>query len=212
MAPAGLRVKSVDIQLQQVGNVPAALRSASLSNMLGVLLTPLLVSQLLPGAGNGLSLQAMEDIALQILLPFIIGQMLRSWIGAWLLRYPCPTAVVGRGSVLIVVYAALSAGVMAGLWHRMSVSGLIGVCLLDMLLLAIVIGAMTFFSRRLSFSREYEIAIVFCGSKKTMASGIPMAAILFSGHAVGLIVLPLMIFHQARLFVCAKMSRRYAAR
>ncbi|WP_137897184.1 bile acid:sodium symporter family protein [Sphingomonas sp. 2SG] len=193
------------------GNVPAALCSASLSNLLGVLLTPLLVAQLLPGAGNGLSLQALKDIALQILLPFIVGQMLRPWIGDWLLRHPRLTAVVDRGSVLIVVYAAFSAGVVAGLWHRMSVGGLIGVCLLDLLILAIVIGIMMFTSRRLAFSREDEIAIVFCGSKKSMASGIPMAAILFSGRTVGLIVLPLMIFHQAQLVVCAMMARRYAA-
>lgn len=194
------------------GNVPAALCSASLSNLLGVVLTPLLVARLLPGAGNGLSLAALEDIAMQILLPFLVGQMLRPLLGNWLLAHPRLTAVVDRGSVLVVVYAAFSAGVVAGLWSRLSIAGLAGVCVLDMLILAIVIGTMTIGSRRLGFSREDEIAIVFCGSKKSMASGIPMAAILFSGRAVGLIVLPLMIFHQVQLFVCATLARRYAAR
>jgi sodium/bile acid cotransporter 7 len=65
-------------------------------------------------------------------------------------------------------------------------------------------------SRVLGFSREDEIAIVFCGSKKTLASGVPMAQILFAGQAVGLLVLPLMIFHQLQLMVCASIARRYA--
>ena len=79
-------------------------------------------------------------------------------------------------------------------------------------MLALVIGSTTWVSRVLGFSKEDEIAIVFCGSKKSMAGGIPMAAILFPGHAIGLIVLPLMLFHQAQLFVCATLARRYAGR
>ena len=83
---------------------------------------------------------------------------------------------------------------------------------LDLAMLGGVIMTMMFVSRWLGFSSKEEIAIVFCGSKKSMASGLPMANILFPGHAVGLIVLPLMIFHQAQLFVCAALARRYAAR
>jgi solute carrier family 10 (sodium/bile acid cotransporter), member 7 len=191
------------------GNVPAALCSASLSNVLGVILTPILVSQLLPTASGGFSLKAFGDIALQILLPFVVGQAVRPWIGDWLLAHPRLTAVVDRGSVLVVVYAAFSAGMVAGIWHQLSLPVLAAILAIDLAVLAIVIAVTT---RRLSFSTEDEIAIVFCGSKKSMAGGIPMAAILFPGHAVGLIVLPLMLFHQAQLFVCATLARRYAAR
>jgi solute carrier family 10 (sodium/bile acid cotransporter), member 7 len=194
------------------GNVPAALCSASLSNVLGVVLTPLLVSQFLPAASGGFSLQAFEDIALQILLPFIIGQAIRPWASAWLHRHPLLTSVVDRGSVLVVVYAAFSAGMVAGIWHQLSIAGLVAILAVNLAILAIVLVVTTMASRRLGFSTEDEIAIVFCGSKKSMASGIPMAAILFPGHAVGLIVLPLMLFHQAQLFVCAILARRYAAR
>ena len=194
------------------GNVPGALCSASLSNMLGVILTPILVSQLLPAASGGFSIHALEDIATQILLPFVVGQALRPWIGAWLLRHPLLTSIVDRGSVLIVVYAAFSAGMVAGIWHQLSPASLGAVLLIDLLILGLVIATTTTVSRRLGFSTEDEIAIVFCGSKKSMAGGIPMAAILFPGHAVGLIVLPLMLFHQAQLFVCATLARRYAGR
>lgn len=194
------------------GNVPAALCSASVSNMLGVVLTPLLVSQLLSSASGGLSIAAIEDIAAQILLPFVVGQLVRPWIGAWLHRHPHLTSAVDRGSVLIIVYAAFSAGMVAGIWGQLSVSYLTAVLLIDLAVLALVIGTTTFASRRLGFSTEDEIAIVFCGSKKSMAGGLPMAAILFPGHALGMIVLPIMIFHQAQLFVCATLARRYARR
>jgi sodium/bile acid cotransporter 7 len=194
------------------GNVPAALCSASVSNLAGVFLTPILVSLLLPASGAGFSPKALGDIALQILLPFVAGQVARPWIGAWLLRHPGPTAVVDRGSVLIVVYAAFSAGMVAGVWSELSVADLGLVIALDLAVLALIIVTLTIATRRLGFSTPDEIAIVFCGSKKSMAGGIPMATILFPGHAVGLIVLPLMLFHQAQLFVCATLARRYASR
>jgi sodium/bile acid cotransporter 7 len=194
------------------GNVPAALCSASLSNVLGVLLTPVLVSQLLPAASGGFSLKAFADIAREILLPFVLGQMLRPWVAAWLLGHPRLTAAVDRGSILVVVYAAFSAGMVAGIWHQLSISSLAAILGLDLAVLALVIFVTTSACRRLRFSTEDEIAAVFCGSKKSMASGIPMAAILFPGRAVGLIVLPLMLFHQAQLFVCAALARRYARR
>ena len=39
-----------------------------------------------------------------------------------------------------------------------------------------------------------------------------MAQILFAGQAVGLIVLPIMVFHQLQLMVCASLAKRYARR
>jgi sodium/bile acid cotransporter 7 len=193
------------------GNVPAALCSASISNMLGVVLTPLLVSVAFPTPG-GLSGGTLRDIALQILLPFVAGQFARPKIGAWLLRHRTLTSVVDRGSVLIIVYAAFGAGMAEGVFQLVSAANLGIVLVLDMLMLALVIGVTTFASRFLGFSTEDEIAIVFCGSKKSMAAGLPMANILFPANTVGLIVLPLMIFHQGQLFVCAVLARRYAAR
>lgn len=194
------------------GNVAAALCSASLSNMLGVLVTPLLVALCLPASGSGFSAGALEDIALQILLPFALGQAARPLIGGWLLRHKLLTNIVDRGSILLVVYAAFSAGMVAGIWSQLSAGDLVVVLAIDLVILAVVIGATTLASRAARFNTEDEIAIVFCGSKKSLASGIPMAAILFPGHAVGLIVLPLMLFHQAQLFVCSVLARRYAAR
>jgi solute carrier family 10 (sodium/bile acid cotransporter), member 7 len=195
------------------GNVPAALCSASLSNLIGVLITPLLAALLLPSnSGAGISLSQLESIAMQILLPFAAGQAARPLIGGFILKHRVLTMVVDRGSILLVVYAAFSEGMVAGVWGRVSLGDLALVLAFNAVLLGIVIAVTMFGGRKLGFSKEDEIAIVFCGSKKSMASGIPMATILFPGGAVSLIVLPLMIFHQLQLFVCAVLARKFGAR
>jgi sodium/bile acid cotransporter 7 len=192
------------------GNVAAALCSASASNLIGIVATPLLVS-LFMGAKGGFSAHALEDIVAQLLAPFAAGQLLRPWVGAFIQRNKSVLGLVDRGSILIVVYTAFSEGVVAGIWHQLSLRDLLLLLVADALLLALVLIATTIASRMLGFSREDEIAIVFCGSKKSLASGLPMANVLFAGSQVGLVVLPLMLFHQIQLMVCATLARRYAA-
>ncbi|BCP52204.1 bile acid:sodium symporter [Kaistia sp. 32K] len=194
------------------GNVPAALCSASVSNILGILLTPALVALLLSSHGGGLDLTSLRDIGLQLLLPFALGQLARPLLGNWIVRHKQLTSFVDRGSILLIVYAAFSEGMVAGIWSQLTWSSLSLVVIIDVVMLAIVLIVTTWAARRLGFSKADEIAIVFCGSKKSMASGIPMANILFAGQSVGLIVLPLMLFHQLQLIACAAMARRYAAR
>ena len=145
-------------------------------------------------------------------LPFALGQVARPFIGKWILAHKTLTSVVDRGSILLIVYGAFSAGMVAGVWSQLSLQSLALVIILDIVMLALALVITTVLSRRLGFSKADEIAIVFCGSKKSMASGIPMANILFAGQAIGLIVLPLMLFHQIQLMVCAALARRYAAR
>ncbi len=194
------------------GNVPAALCCASLSNLAGVVITPLLVALFLSADAGGASFDSIRDIGLQILLPFIAGQCARPFIGQWLNRQKTLTMLVDRGSILLVVYSAFSAGVVAGIWSKVTPQGLALILVLDAVMLALVMGFTVAASRLLRFSVEDEIAIVFCGSKKSMASGLPMANIIFPASAVGLIVLPLMLFHQMQLMVCAALARRYSLR
>ncbi|WP_106479111.1 bile acid:sodium symporter family protein [Phytohalomonas tamaricis] len=194
------------------GNIPAAICSASASNILGMFLTPVLVGLLLTtqGSSNGASLDAVTSILLQLLAPFLLGQLLQPWIGGWVRAHKKHLSLVDRGSILMVVYLAFSEAVISGLWGKLSVTGLITMVIVDCILLAVVLIITTYASRLLKFSKEDEITVVFCGSKKTLASGIPMANVLFSPQDVGSIVLPLMLFHQIQLFVCAVLARRYA--
>ncbi len=194
------------------GNVPAALCSASVSNLAGMVMTPLLLGLILHTQGRGLSLGALRDIGLQLLLPFVAGQIVRPFTHRWLERRRRLTSIVDRGSILVVVYAAFSEGMVAGIWSQLTLGSLAIVVLLNSLILAFVLALTTIASRSLGFSKEDEIAIVFCGSKKSMAGGIPMANILFPSMGVGAILLPLMLFHQIQLFACAALAKRYARR
>jgi sodium/bile acid cotransporter 7 len=193
------------------GNVPAAIASASASSLLGTFITPLLVG-LLMSAHGGLSMHEIETVALQLVLPFLAGQALQPWIGGWVVRQNGLLGLVDRGSILLMVYTVFSAAMVAGLWHQLPPAGLAVTALVAGLLLATALTLTTVTARLLGFSRADEIALVFCGSKKSLVSGIPMANVLFAGHAVGLIVLPLMLFHQMQLIACAALARRYAAR
>ncbi len=194
------------------GNVAAAICSASFTNLLGVLLTPVLVGLLLANEhGGGFSAGAVGDIALQLLLPFVAGQLARPWIGGWVQRHRRVLNPLDRGAILLIVYNAFSAGVVAGIWHQVTLASIAVVLVVDAALLAAVLVATSVAARRLGFSRPDQITIVFCGSKKSLATGLPMAGVLFAGQSTGLIVLPLMLFHQLQLLVCAVLARRYAA-
>jgi sodium/bile acid cotransporter 7 len=197
------------------GNVPAAVCSATLSNVVGIFLTPLMVGMFLgslaKGGHSGIDLHSIQSIALQLLAPFIIGHLSRPLTNGFLTRYKTIVSKVDRGSILLVVYTAFSAAVVEGLWKRLSAGDIALVLVLDAIVLAVALVATTFAARSLGFSKEDEIAIVFCGSKKSLASGVPMAGVLFPAAAVGPLIVPLMLFHQMQLMVCAVMARRYAA-
>jgi sodium/bile acid cotransporter 7 len=195
------------------GNVPAAICSASVSNLLGIFITPALAGAMLAsGAHAPMSLQSVANILLLLLLPFVAGQMLRPWVGAWVGRNKDWLKYVDQGSILLVVYSAFSDAVVQGLHRQVSLPTLLWVLAACVLLLAAVMCTLMVASRRLGFDRADEVAIIFCGSKKSLATGVPMAKILFAGHPIGLIVLPLMVFHQVQLMVCAFLARRYAQR
>jgi len=194
------------------GNVAAAVCSASASNIIGMFLTPLLVGLLFSARGGGPTLEAVGSILLQLLLPFVIGQILQPKIGKWVIENRRVLGPVDRGSILLVVYLAFSHAVVQGLWTKLSAADLAVMVGVDVALLALVLVTTTVAARLLGFSREDEITIVFCGSKKSLASGVPMANVIFSGQDIGIILLPVMLFHQIQLMACAALAQRYADR
>ncbi|MET0172245.1 MAG: bile acid:sodium symporter family protein [Agrobacterium vaccinii] len=196
------------------GNVPAAICSASASNIFGMFLTPLLVGLLFTvgGQGGGFSLDAFAQIFLQLLLPFIAGQLLQPWIGDWIRARKTLLSPVDRGSILMVVYLAFSEAVIEGIWKEFTLRDIAVLIGINMLLLAVVLCVTMFGSRLLGFKKEDEITITFCGSKKSLASGVPMAGAIFAGQSIGAIVLPIMLFHQIQLMACAVIAQRYANR
>jgi len=197
------------------GNVAAAVCSASASSFLGIFVTPLLVGTLVvKGAVAGRSaMDTVMPIVYQLLLPFIAGQLLRPIIGKWVDRNKPLLKYVDQGSILLVVYTAFSEAVSEGLWHKVPLSSLVALLVVCCVLLALALALTAWISKRMGFSREDEITIVFCGSKKSLASGVPMAKVLFASSAsLGMIILPLMLFHQIQLMVCAVLAQRFARR
>jgi sodium/bile acid cotransporter 7 len=195
------------------GNVAAAVVSASFSNLLGIFLTPVLVALLMQrnGSGSLISLSSVEGIVLQLLLPFVVGHLLRPWIGGFVARHRAMIGRVDRASILLVVYAAFSAAVVEGLWSKVSSEELIVLVGLCVAMLVVILFFTLIVGRVLGLSREDAIVLQFCGSKKSLASGVPMAGVLFPAAAVGPILLPIMLFHQIQLMACAYLARRYGA-
>ena len=193
------------------GNVPAAVAAASASNLLGVFLTPFLVGIFLHAQG-GVSAASVWSIVTQLLLPFIAGQALRRWIGGWVAARNATLSKFDRGTILLVVYTAFSGAVVAGVWSRIDAIDLVRLLVLMTVLLAVILAATAFAARTLGFSKADEIAIVFCGSKKSLASGAPMAAAIFPPAVAGVALIPLMFFHQIQLMACAAIAQRYAQR
>lgn len=192
------------------GNVAAAICSASLSSLIGIFLTPLLVWLTMGTGGSGMSADSIMDLVLQLLLPFLLGQVARRWIGSWAARHATALGRYDRSTIVLIVYVAFSEGVAQGIWHQVAPVQLAWLVLIEAVLLTFVLVATHLVSRALGFSHQDQSAIVFCGSKKSLASGLPMANVIFAGAGIGLIVLPVMLFHQMQLIVCAMIARRRA--
>jgi solute carrier family 10 (sodium/bile acid cotransporter), member 7 len=195
------------------GNVAGAVCAATASSLIGLVLTPLLFGFMAHmQGGGGVDLSGMWKIFAELLLPFIAGHLLRPWIGAWAARNKALLAVTDRGSILLVVYTAFSAAVVHGIWHQLPPATLVFLGLIVAMLLAAGLVMTRTVARAFGFDHADEVATVFCGSQKSLVSGIPIASVLFAGPALGVIVLPIMIYHPMQLVVCAWLARRYARR
>lgn len=177
----------------------------------GIFITPILVGPLVQ-KGQIFSLHAMIGVATQLLLPFLVRQLLHHRIGGWALRHKRLLSFTDRGSVILVVYTAFSHAVVEGIWHRVSLADMIVIVVACFLLLVLVLLLTWGLGRNMHLTFESTIALMFCSPKKSLASGAPMANILFTPAHVGIVVLPLMLFHQIQLFTCTLLARKFARR
>ena len=194
------------------GNVAGAVCSASFSNIIGMFITPILVSYFILGQSQHDfdPTKSIVQITLLLLVPFILGQLLRPFIFPQMRKFPSVVKVFDQGSILMVVYGAFSSAVVAGLWQQVSGITLIYLTLACSVLLTIVMLLALYLPKWLGFNQADQITIFFCSSKKTLASGVPMAQILFIGQPLGMIVLPIMIFHQIQLMVCGVIANYWS--
>ena len=194
------------------GNVAGAVCAATASSLIGLLLTPMLFGLMAHLYGGAIDVSGMWKIFGELLLPFVVGHLLRPWIGAWAARNRSVLAVTDRSSILLVVYTAFSAAVMHGIWHQLPPMTLLVLGLVVAVLLATALLITHAGARVCGLDHADQVAVVFCGSQKSLVAGIPIAGVLFSGPTLGVVVLPIMLYHPLQLVVCAWLARRYAAR
>jgi solute carrier family 10 (sodium/bile acid cotransporter), member 7 len=194
------------------GNVASAVCSASFSNIIGMFITPILVSIFILGKTQHDfdPTSSIIQITLLLFVPFILGQVLRPWVFPKMQKIPSIVKAFDQGSILMVVYGAFSSAVVAGLWKVVSLQTLLILIVACSVLLTIVMLLALYVPKWLGFNKADQIAVFFCGSKKTLASGVPMAQILFIGQPLGMIVLPIMIFHQIQLMVCGVIANYWS--
>lgn len=204
---------SVALTATARGNVPGAVFNATLSSLLGIALTPLWMGLIAPGAGQqALPLgSVVRDLVIWLLLPLLAGQLCRPWLGNWAHQRKRGINTVDRGTILVLVYTSFCDSMKQGVWTGHG-WGLIAWSVVgSAVLFAVVMAGITLVCRGLGFSRADRIAAVFCGSKKTLASGVPMAQLMFGAHpGLGLILLPIMIYHPVQLVIGGLLVRRWS--
>lgn len=192
------------------GNVAAAICAASISSILGVLITPVLTSLLLGAASGGFSVQAIIDLCQQLVAPFLLGQILRPWLWPRLEPHKSVIGKVDRLSVLFIVYVSFSHGTTSGLWQTLSPSLFLALIAACAILLSLALFSTSQLALRLGFNRPDRTTILFCGSKKSLVTGVPMANVIFPPALAATIILPLMVFHQMQLMACAFIAKKLA--
>lgn len=192
------------------GNVALAIFNATLSGLLGLFITPLLMKAI--GTANAYEISlahAFARIFTLLLLPFMAGQVMRPVIGRRLQSWKRQTGLFERAVIVLIVLNAFANVTAGGLWSQYDLGTLLLIGAVVALLLFIVISLTRLLSRMLRLPLADEIALVFCGSTKSLANGAPLAQILFGATAAGgLILLPLVLYHQLQLIVISWMAGR----
>jgi len=192
------------------GNVAASVVASAFINLVGVLLSPLLFALLASAAGVELTTDTVFKIAAILLLPFALGQIFQRWMRPFVSRHKDFTGWLDKGAIALAVYVSFSAAIVAGMWNRVSgiEFGWLALALSFWLLLAFagtwILGGI------IGFSRGDRKTLLFSGAQKSVAIGAPLAAIIFAPERAGLVILPLIFYHLAQLFISAPIAVRLA--
>lgn len=205
---------SVALTVAARGNVPVAVFNATLSSLLGVVLTPLWMAWILGHSGIDFAVvPVIMDLLLWLVLPLALGQLARPLLSSWASRNKTRVQMVDRVTILVLIYTSFSDSVQQGIWSHYGAIVLVETIVGTGVLFLIVLLLTRALSNLLGLSAEDRIAAVFCGSKKTLASGVPMAHLIFGTNpALGLILMPIMIYHPLQLAVGGIMAQHWGSR
>lgn len=195
------------------GNVPVAVFNATLSSVIGIFATPLLIGWRLNAGGGEAPLGAVIlDLILWLLLPLVLGQATRRWLKDWAFKNKKLINRIDRGTILFIIYTSFCESIMHGVWSGKSaavITAVLGSAVLFATIFFFTVGV----SKLAGFDEADRIAAIFCGSKKSIAAGVPMAQLIFAGDPrLGLILLPLMLYHPLQLVICGVLAGRWGQR
>lgn len=195
------------------GNVPVAVFNATLSSVIGIFLTPTLIGWMLKTGEGGMRLgPVIMDLVLWLLLPLALGQAARPWLKDWAYRNKTLINRVDRGTILFIIYTSFCESILHGVWSGKS-EAVATAAVGSLVLFTLVFYLTSTVAKAAAFNEGDRIAAIFCGSKKSIAAGVPMAQLIFAGDPrLGMILLPLMLYHPLQLVICGVLARRWGQR
>jgi sodium/bile acid cotransporter 7 len=192
------------------GNVAASVVAAALVNLIGVVLSPLLLAVLAHVGEATISGEAIGRIALILLLPFALGQIAQRWCKPWVDQNKELATWMDRISIAIAVYVAFSGAVVAGIWSVVRGDELAWLALALSAMLLVGFGGAWALGAGMKLPRGDRIAMLFSGAQKSIAIGAPLAATIFPPAIAGMILLPTLIYHMAQLILSAPLATHFA--
>ncbi|WP_170299664.1 bile acid:sodium symporter family protein [Boudabousia tangfeifanii] len=188
------------------GNVAAAICCATVSNTVGLVLSPFLASKLLPVSGATVGATGQLKVLGMLLLPFILGQLVQPWIGDTIRKYHKVTAITDRTTIAFIVMGAVSGATLQGLWSSIRLSQIFILLAACAVLLTIMLAFTWYVSKAAKLPYDERIVVLMCGSKKSLTTGLPIAQVLFSAQVIASVTIPVLLFHQLQLFVCSSIA------
>ena len=192
------------------GNIPSAIFNASISGLIGIVVTPLWMSLFLVKSNGDFDLlSTFLDLMLKIILPVIVGAFLQPFVGNFYSKYKNQFAQLDKLTILLIVYNSFSHTFLDGLFTKIGFLPLLMVFILVVVLFFIVFKLSKWLAIRMKFNREDDITIQFCATKKSIVHGSVIAAVIFSGN-IGVYLIPIMLYHAFQLIYVSYVANQYA--
>jgi sodium/bile acid cotransporter 7 len=193
------------------GNVPGAIFNASISGLIGVVVTPLWVGIFLSARMQDFDFgNSIISLIIKIILPVIAGLLLNKHLGATARKYGRYLTLFDKSVILVIVYNSFSKSFTANIFSSINIYDLTALTLSIILLFIIIYSIIYLATKRFHFTTEDKITAVFCGSKKSLVHGSVMAKVLFKGMAtMSIFIVPIMIYHSLQLIVFSIIAQRY---
>jgi sodium/bile acid cotransporter 7 len=195
------------------GHTSLAVVNAALSSMLGVVITPLWLTLALPVAARSAPLgPVFVDLALIMVLPLALGQLLRPWLGFWATQRRRAFGTLDRAIVVLLVFTALADSFHKRVWFEQGPRATLVAAFASIACLGLALWAALKLSSLMRLTNTDRSAVVFCSATKSLVTGVPLAQLLFGndGH-VGVILLPILVYHPLQLVVCSGLARKWGA-